>query len=143
MDALTDERGQAAMFVVLLVGIGALAIAGLSTAEQRIVAAGMARAAGEATVEAATSVVADAYADELRARAADPSRAPRDMRLVVSDPAVILRARATGDDIGQRNGGATIDDLSVVCVLRVITVNARIRGTTVRAGFPGSACSPP
>lgn len=143
MDALSDERGQAAIFAVLLIGVGALAITGLLSAEQRIVAVGLARAAGEAAVEAATSVVADAYADELRARAADPSRPPRDMRLVVSDPAVVLRARGTGDDIGQRNGGAALDELAVRCDLKAVTVTGRIRGTTFRASFPGSGCSQP
>lgn len=141
MDPIEDERGQAALFVVALLAIGALTVTGLLEAQARIVAASVERAAAEAAVEAATSVFADAYASELRARAADPSRAPRDMSAVLSEPDAVRRAHAAGDEMAMRNGGAPLDDLRVTCERGIVDVSASMRGTRVRAGVAGAACS--
>jgi hypothetical protein len=62
VDAISDERGQAILAVVLAVGIAAVAIVGLRDAQERIVLGARAQRAGEAAVEAAAQSVADAYA---------------------------------------------------------------------------------
>ena len=140
MDALDDERGQAAIFVVALLAIGAVAILGLGAAATRIVAASAERSAGEAAIEAATSVIADAYAAEMRARAADPARGARDVRTVIADPAVLLRAREVADALARWNGGGALDELAVTCERGMVTVEGTVRGTAVRAGFAGAQC---
>lgn len=140
---MTAEDGQAALLTVILIAIAALAIGGLREADARLNDSARARWAGEAAVEAATAVVADAYAAEMRARAADPSRAPRAMRTVVTAPSVQEEARTAAVDVSTRNGGAAIDDLAVSCAAGSVTVHASLQGIAYRASFAGSECSQP
>ena len=143
MDAVNGEDGQAAIIAVVLIALAALAIAGLREADARLTGSALTRWAGEAAVEAAASVVADAYAGEMRARAADPSRAPRAMRDVVTAPSVRDGARIAAADVSARNGGPMLDDVAVVCGGGTVTVSASVQGIAYRASFAGSECSQP
>ena len=141
MDALSDDRGQAAAFTVVLLALAVVAVIGLRDATVRIVAASADRGAGEAAVEAAAAVIADAYSDELRSRAGDPSRPPHEMRDAVLSAAP--RARSAADDASARNGGPALESLAISCERGVVTVTGVLRDVTFRAGFSGSACSQP
>jgi hypothetical protein len=143
VDALNDDGGQAAILAVVLIALAAVAIAGIREADVRLARGSATRWAGEAAVEAAAAVVADAYAGELRARAAAPSRSPRVMRDVVGAPSVREEAHHAADDLSGRNGGAAIDDLAVTCANGAVAVAASIRGTAYRASFSASECSRP
>lgn len=140
---MTSEDGQAALLAVILIGLAALAIAGLRGADARLNDSARTRWAGEAAVEAAAAVVADAYAAEMRARAADPSRPPRAMRTVVTAPSVREEARIAAVDMSSRNGGTVVDDISVACAEGSVTVHASVQGIAYRASFAGSECSQP
>ena len=139
---MNDDGGQAAILAVVLIALAALAIAGIREADARLAHGSAARWAGEAAVEAAAAVVADAYTGELRARAADPSRSPRPMRDVISAASVSEQARVAADDLSDRNGGAALQDLAVVCADGVVTVAASVRGIWYRASFTASECFP-
>ena len=142
MDAVTDDGGQAAILAVVLIALAAIAIAGLREADAHLTRTAAARRAGEAAVEAAASVVADAYTAEVRARAADPSRSPRPMSEVVGASSVREEARIAAADVSGRNGGPAIDEITVECADRTVTVNASALGIAYRASFAGSECSP-
>ena len=141
MDAVNAEDGQAAILAVVLIALAALAIAGLREADARLTSGALTRWAGEAAVEAAASVVADAYAGEIRARAADPSRRPRAMRDVVTAPSVRDEARLAATELSGRNGGPGVDDIGVACADGNVMVSASIQGIAYRASFAGSECS--
>jgi len=140
---MNDDGGQAAILAVVLIALAALAIAGIREADARLARGSATRWAGEAGVEAAAAVVADAYAGELRSRAADPSRAPRAMSDVVGASSVRDQARSAADDLSDRNGGAPFDDLAITCANGAVTVAGSLRGTTYRASFTASECSRP
>lgn len=141
MDAVNDDGGQAAILAVVLIALAALAIAGLRAADAHFTRVVATRWAGEAAVEAAASVVADAYAAEMRARSADPSRSPRPMGDVVGAPAVRETARIAAADVSGRNGGPGVDGIAVSCGDGAVTVSASIQGVAYRASFAGSECS--
>ncbi|HYK99232.1 MAG TPA: hypothetical protein VEU77_12650 [Candidatus Acidoferrales bacterium] len=142
MDALNDDGGQAAILAVVLIALAAVAIAGIREADARLARGSATRWAGEAAVEAAAAVVADAYAAELRARVV-PSRSPRPMREVVGAPSVREQAHAAADDLSARNGGVASEDLTVTCANGAVTVAASFGGTTYRASFSAGECSRP
>lgn len=141
MDTVNDDGGQAAILAVVLIGLAALAIAGIREADARIVHGSATRWAGEAAVEAAAAVIADAYAGEIRARAVDPSRPPRAMRDVVTASSVREHARSAAADVSGRNGGPGIEGIEVACADGSVTVSASVGGIAYRAGFAGSECS--
>ena len=129
---MSDERGQAVVVAVIFLAIAAAALSGLRVAQERIFAQVRERRAGEAAVEAATAVIADAYASRFDMR---------DVPAVVSEPRVLETARDAADAMSRANGGPDADMPSVTCGRGGIDVAIRVGGHTYRAGFGGS-CSP-
>jgi membrane glycosyltransferase len=132
-----DDRGQALLMAVVVLALAAATIAGLRIAQDRILAAAEQRRAGEAAVEAATAVIADAYVAELRAA---PERTPDVARAVTADDA-LAAARAAASEISDRNGGAMVDDVTVRCDHGSIEVSLLQGGRAYRAGFGAPECS--
>ena len=144
MDTVKDERGQALVLAVLMLAIAAVAISGLRVAQEQIFVAAREHRAGEAAVEAATAVIADAYTAELR-RVASSTAAPRptpDALRRVTDAGVREAARAAATQMSLLNGGPLIADTSVRCAAGLIDVSLTISGRLYRAGFSGPLCSP-
>jgi hypothetical protein len=133
MDAVTEERGQAVIVAVLFLAVAAVALSGLRLAQERILAAAQARRAGEAAVEAATAVIADAYS------ARD---AASDTAIAVADPRALEMARQAAAAISLANGGAAPELPVVRCAANGIDVSIFVAGHTYRAGFVAS-CSRP
>jgi hypothetical protein len=143
VDALNDDRGQALIFSVLLLAIAAVAISGLRIAQEQFLAASQERRAGEAAVEAATAVIADAYAAELR-RVLLSSASPRptpDVVRAVTDPRARDSARAAATAISLLNGGPPVSDPIVRCAASLVDVSVIISDRRYRAGFSGPLCS--
>ncbi|MEK7863632.1 MAG: hypothetical protein AAB295_10270 [Chloroflexota bacterium] len=140
---MRDDHGQALVIAVVLLAIAASAIVGLRVAQDHFAAAGERRRAGEAAVEAATAVIADAYVDELRhAAALSPSATP-DVPRAVGDGRAIERARVAASELSVRNGGAVVPGVHVRCDGGAVTVTLVLSGTTYRAGFEAAECSQP
>lgn len=141
MDALNDEGGQALVVAVLLLGLAAVAITGLRAAQDQIVASARERRAGEAAVEAATAVFADAYAAE--ARAAAPS-APAFSTVAAAISAARVRedAHAAADALSAINGGGAVGVPSVACENGSVSVTLTVAERRYRAGFTAPLCSP-
>ena len=124
---------------VLVIALAAAAITGLRETQDRIFALTAAREAGEAAAEAATAVIADAYAEEIGARVARPSR---EMSVVLGDASTRERARSAAQDMSHRNGGAAVDEVTVTCHAGPVDVGVSLGGTWFRARFAGPECSP-
>ncbi len=122
---MTDERGQALIFAVVVIAFAALVIGGLRLAQDGIVAADRERRAYEAAVEGAAAVVADAIA-----ASADPT----------SD-AVLADARAAARALAATNGAAAIADITVSCGTRWTEVRLVAHGIAYRAAIE-AACLP-
>jgi len=137
VEARTDDRGQAHIVAVLAIAIAAVAITGLRAAQERILDQERIRRAGEASVEAATAVVADAYV----AANAMPSPLPGDIARAVLDPRTRERAHAAALAMSAANGGLAFDGPEVGCSSRGVDVKITVAGRVYRAGFDGS-CSP-
>ncbi|HZP97848.1 MAG TPA: hypothetical protein VFC31_16140 [Candidatus Limnocylindria bacterium] len=135
---MSDERGQAAIMAVFLLAIAAVVMAGLRVAQSDLFVRAEVRRAGEAAVEAATAVVADAYAAEVRSRLA-PSADPRPMDAAVSDPSLLEAARVVASDISLRNGGGVVPDVSARCADSMVEV--AVYGGRYRATFAAAECS--
>jgi len=140
-----DERGQALVIAAILIGIGALAIVGLRAVQDRMLENAVAQDAGEAAVEAAAAVVADAYVarvDSVRAHAFDVPRPTVDIVGLLADPATRESARAAAADVAARNGGAFDGAIEARCVGATIEVELRHAGRLHRAAVEAGACSP-
>ncbi|HYR93627.1 MAG TPA: hypothetical protein VEP48_05420 [Methylomirabilota bacterium] len=124
MDALTDERGQALIVAVLFLAIAAVVIGGLRLAQEQILAAARERRAGEAAVEAAAAVAADAYV--AGTLASDETRES---------------ARVAATDLSMRNGGPRIDEVAIHCARSGVEVALAVAGRQYRAGFAAAECS--
>ena len=136
---LGEDGGQALIVSVLLLAIAAVVIVGLRSTQMQILAFASERSAGEAAVEAATTVIADAYADELGARAV---RSPRPMSEVLADPGTRERARSAAAEVSARNGGPAIDEVTVICHDGAVDVATMAAGVRFAARFPGPECFP-
>lgn len=139
MDAVNDERGQALVLAVLLLAIGAVAISGLRMAQDQILATARERRAGEAAVEAATAVIADAYVAELRRRA--PNGPSPEVFAAVTDTQAREAARAAAAEVSALNGGPAVPAVVVRCAASLVEVSLTISDRLYRAGFPGPLCS--
>jgi hypothetical protein len=145
VDAVSGERGQALLIAALIIGIGAVAIVGLRVAQDRVLASAEMRSAGEAAVEAAAAVIADAYIaelDSLRAHAFDVPRPRVDVAAVVTEPATLEAARAAASLAASRNGGSFDGAVEARCVGATIEIELRHDGRLHRAALPVDACSP-
>jgi hypothetical protein len=131
VDAVRDERGQAALAVVVALAIATIAVIGLRAAQDRLVLATRVQRAGEAAVEAAAQSVADAYA-------ARPAAA----RELVVDTRVIERARGAAEELARENGARGVESLQLTCDGRRIEARLVLNGYSHHAGFSAPECSP-
>lgn len=131
MDSLNDERGQAALAVVIALAIAATAVIGLRAAQERIVTSTQVQRAGEAAVVAAAQSVADFYA-------ARPAAA----RELVIDPQVLESARAAAEELARENGARGIEQVELICNGTRIEARLVLGGFSHRAGFSAPECSP-
>lgn len=136
---MRDERGQAAILAVCLIAIAAAVMGGLRLAQTTLFARAVERRAGEAAVEAATAVVADAYA-VMRARRS-PGAVSSDIASVIGDATTREAARVGASDMSLRNGGESVSDVAVACDAGAVTVTIAVRGTVYRASFGAPECS--
>lgn len=132
---VSDERGQALIVSVLVLAIAAAAITGLRAAQERIISEAQMRRAGEAAVEAATAVIADAYVTALA------SRPPGGIALALTSAQARSDARAAALAMSVANGGGDFDGPDVRCGDRGVEVTITVGGRTYRAGF-AATCSP-
>gem|GEM_PF-2237508 len=145
MDAVKDERGQALVIAAILIGIGALAIVGLRAVQDRMLENAVAQDAGEAAVEAAAAVVADAYVariESVRAHAFDVPRPTVDIVGMLADPATRESARAAAADVAARNGAVFDGAIEARCVGATIEIELHHVGRLHRAAVQADACSP-
>ena len=138
MDAVRDDGGQALIVVVLVLGVAAVAISGLRVAQDRIVASARDQRAGEAAVEAATAVFADAYAAEQRAAAPSLTAVIR----ALAAARVREEAHAAADSMSVLNGGEAVGEPSASCADGNVTVALTAAERRYRAGFAAPLCSP-
>jgi len=139
------ECGQALVVAAILIGIGALAIVGLRAVQDRVLANAVAQDAGEAAVEAAAAVVADAYVariESLRAHACDVPRPTPGIVGTLADPATRESARAAAADVAARNGGTFDGAIEARCVGATIEIELHHAGRLHRAAVQADACSP-
>lgn len=144
---MTDDRGQALVLAVLALAIAAVTIVGLRAAQDRILADAVERRAGEAAIEAAGAVVADAHLalisslrDELgRARRA-PTRG--DLEALAADPLVRDRALAAADALAAANGGPAARDLSITVGPRSFELTLGVGAHRQRAAVETRCCRP-
>ncbi|HET7700155.1 MAG TPA: hypothetical protein VFM06_04725 [Candidatus Limnocylindria bacterium] len=139
---MSDERGQALVVAVLFLAVAAVAIVGLRAAQDRIASVAGHRRAGEAAVEAATAVIADAYVEELRRALLSEPPATPDVAGAVGDGRALESARAAASELSLRNGGTVVSSIGVRCADGAVTVSLVLSGASYRAGFAASECSP-
>lgn len=129
----------------MLIGVGALAIVGLRVAQERVLDGAFARDAGDAAVEAAAAVVADAYVahlDSIRARAFERPRPTVDVAMVLADPATLEAARVAAVEVAAASGAIFTGVIETRCVGGTIEVELRHAGRVHRAALEAEACSP-
>jgi len=130
---IRDQQGQALIVTVLILAIAAMTLSGLRLAQDRILAEAHERRAGEAAVEAATAVIADAYAVARASRTEDVAAA-------ISEPSAHEAARLAAQAMSTANGGGDVSDVSAQCRARSVDVAVTVAGRVYRAGFEAS-CS--
>lgn len=105
---MRDDRGQALLFMVLVAGLAATVMAGISLTQERLVLEAREGRSGEAAAQAAGAVVADAQLDFVGLRdEAGNSREPSlaEIRAFLLDPSVHERALAAARELALLNGG--------------------------------------
>lgn len=130
---IADDRGQALIVAVLVLAIAALTLSGLRLAQDRIFAEARERRAGEAAVEAATAVIADAYTFARGARSEDIASA-------ISGQPAREAARDAAQAMSTANGGGAVSNVTADCRPRSVDVAITLGGRIYRAGFEAS-CS--
>lgn len=146
---MRDDGGQALVIAVLALGIGAITIVGLRTAQDRILMDARERRAGEAAVEAAGAALADA---EVRFRASlrDENGRPRDLPSrteldsFIADPLVLERVRSAAAELAAANGRTTTAELSIRAggPAGTIEVILALGGHRQRVSIEGKCCRP-
>lgn len=131
--SLRDDRGQALIVTVLVLAIAAATLSGLRIAQDRILAEAHERRAGEAAVEAATAVIADAYTLARSSRSVDIAAA-------ISEQSAQEAARDAAQAMSTANGGGIVSELTAHCRARSVDVEITLGGRIYRAGFEAS-CS--
>jgi hypothetical protein len=130
---LRDDRGQALIVAVLVLAIAAMTLSGLRVAQDRILAQARERRAGEAAVEAATAVIADAYTVARGSRSEDIAAA-------ISESSSREAAREAAQAMSTANGGGDVSNVTAQCRARSVDVEIMLGARVYRAGFEAS-CS--
>jgi hypothetical protein len=132
VDAISEDRGQAALAIVLALAIAAVAVVGLRAAQERIVDDARAQRAGEAAVEAAAQSIADLYALH-----------PASARELVRDVRAVETARAAAEELAQENGRRGVEQVRLMCDGPRIAVRLVLDDRSHHAGFSAPECSQP
>jgi hypothetical protein len=145
VDAVIGERGQALVLAVLALALAALTIVGLREAQGRILSDARDRRAGEAAVEAAGAVLADAQLDfiaslrdELGTARILPSLAELDA--FVTDPLVVERSRAAAAELSAANGGGVVRGLEITAGARTLDLTLSVGAHLQRAAIATTCC---
>jgi hypothetical protein len=129
---VSEDRGQAALGLVLALAIAAAAVIGIRATQERLVLNARAQRAGEAAVEAAAQSVADLY----RAR-------PAAAKELVLDLHVVETARVAAEELARENGDRGVEQLQLMCNGKRIEARLVLNGYSHHAGFNAPECSPP
>lgn len=123
---MRDERGQALVLAVLLMGIAAAAVAGLAVASGAVLERARDGRSGEAAVSAAGAAVGDI----LRAREAALGRAltPDDLARIAAEPATLAAARSAAARLSREHGRADPDDVRIGAFRYEIEVRVTVAG---------------
>lgn len=129
---MNGERGQGLVIAVFALAIAATAILGLRTAQVRLLAGAGDESAGEAAVEAAASVYADAIASN--------GSGGRSHGVSIDDVAVVDAARAAAvEAAGANHRDLPIEQRAVVRGA-TIEVELTLAGRRYRADVPATCC---
>jgi hypothetical protein len=142
---VNGERGQALVFAALLIAVAAVAIVGLRVAQDRLLARAVAQDAGEAAIEAAAAVVADAYVahlDAVRDRTFDLPRPTPDVAGLLADPGTREAARVAAAELAALNGAEFAGAVEARCAGATIEIELRHVHRLHRAALDAEACSP-
>ena len=131
-DDRQGERGQALIIAIFALAIAATAVLGLRAAQVRLLMGAGDESAGEAAVEAAASVYADAQASFDRS---GPSRGGW-----VDDAAVLDAARSAAIEAARANGRDVAVQPRAAVHGGVIEVELTLQGRRYRADVPVSCC---
>lgn len=147
MRAVVDDAGQALVVAVLGIGIAAAAIVGLRDAQERLLAEVHARRAGEAAVEAAGAVLADAQVallaglrDERGPHRVVARRA--EITALVADPAVAAAALAAARELAIENRSGPPTDLEIRDVGAALEVTLTVERRRQRVAIGVTCCRP-
>lgn len=132
----TAQRGQALVFAVLALAIGAAAVAGLHGAQERLLASVREDRAGEAAAQAAGAIVADAQLASVRGRN-ETGRAAFTASPAVHDDA--LRAAAA---LSAANGGGVPVSLSIRDAGERVEVTLELGSRSHRVSVDKIPCCP-
>jgi Tfp pilus assembly protein PilX len=147
VDAVNDDRGQALVLAVLVLGIAAATIVGLRAAQDRILSDARERRAGEAAVEAAGAALADAeitFRMSLRDATSGPLTLPSRAELdgFVGDPLTVQRVRDAANSLAAANGGEPVRDLTLRVASGSIEIALVLGSHSQRASIESRCCRP-
>jgi hypothetical protein len=133
------------VLAALLIGLGAVAIVGLRGAQDRVLASAATRDAGDAAIEAAAVVIADAYVRHLNTvdtRAFDVPRPTPDVDGLLADPGLREAARAAAVEVAALNGAVFAGAIDARCAGTAIEIELRHAHRLHRVAVEAEACSP-
>lgn len=138
-----DDRGQALVVAVILLGLAAAAIVGIGEAQSRIIAAARDERAGEAAVAAAGAFVAGRAFELQRSLGRMPT--PAEVTRFARAPDIAEGAIAAARDILGLNGAADPGDVEIRTFAHEIEVDLLVDGRRHRALLDlfGSLREPP
>lgn len=126
MDPVKDDRGQALLFAVLLLGLAAVAIVGLRGVADRMLERVLDDRAGEAAVAAAAAGVADLARE--RERAAGHELTAAETAAFAADDAVASVARGAASRLARLHGRADPSDVRILSFGSEIEVHLTLAG---------------
>jgi len=126
---------------VMLMAIAVIGIVGVrASGERLLVNAHVERTAAGASQAAATEL-AEIYFEWTLARYDHDQRVDRPLAAVMSDAAILQRARGAANEIAAANGLGQVTDIRVACDLRGVIVTVAIGKQEAQSDFPAPECS--
>lgn len=147
MSGAVDDAGQALVIAVLGIGIAAAAIVGLREAQERVLADAHSRRAGEAAVEAAGAVLADAQVALLSGLRDDRGlhrvvARRADITALVADPAVAAAALGAAQELATLNRAGPPTDLVIRDAGAALEVTLTLDRRPQRVSIGAACCRP-
>jgi len=125
---VTGDRGQALVLAAVMLGVAAVAVVGLRSASDRILAQARTQRAGEAAVAAAGAAVADLARARVARLGHELSR--REVAALVAEPAVIEAARSAAVTLARAHGEADPSGVQILAFDLEIEVHVTLGGRT-------------